>query len=63
MIPDILKRLFPQKQSERRVLIVGLDYAGKTTFLYRLRLGEVVTTIPTIGEYMCVCCLDLMIEY
>uniref|UniRef100_A0A3B3BN59 ADP-ribosylation factor-like protein 14 n=1 Tax=Oryzias melastigma TaxID=30732 RepID=A0A3B3BN59_ORYME len=28
---------------------VGLDGAGKTTILYRLKLGEVVTTIPTIG--------------
>jgi ADP-ribosylation factor protein 1 len=28
---------------------VGLDYAGKTTILYRLQLGEVVTTLPTIG--------------
>merc|ERR1712109_382689 len=25
------------------------DAAGKTTILYKLRLGEVVTTIPTIG--------------
>eukprot|EP00041_Stephanoeca_diplocostata_P037435 m.1417559 g.1417559 ORF g.1417559 m.1417559 type:complete len:188 (+) comp25034_c0_seq21:78-641(+) len=32
-----------------RVLMVGLDAAGKTTILYRLKLGEVVTTIPTIG--------------
>merc|ERR1712109_300692 len=32
-----------------RILMVGLDAAGKTTILYRLRLGEVVTTIPTIG--------------
>jgi len=29
--------------------MLGLDAAGKTTILYRLRLGEVVTTIPTIG--------------
>ena len=27
----------------------GLDAAGKTTTLYKLKLGEVVTTIPTIG--------------
>lgn len=27
----------------------GLDAAGKTTMLYRMKLGEVVTTIPTIG--------------
>lgn len=32
-----------------RILMVGLDGAGKTTLLYRLKLGDVVTTIPTIG--------------
>merc|ERR1712046_337060 len=32
-----------------RLLMVGLDAAGKTTILYKLHLGEVVTTIPTIG--------------
>lgn len=30
---------------------VGLDAAGKTTILYKLKLGEIVTTIPTIGEF------------
>ena len=29
--------------------MVGLDAAGKTTILYKLKIGEVVTTIPTIG--------------
>lgn len=28
---------------------MGLDAAGKTTVLYKLKLGEIVTTIPTIG--------------
>ena len=32
--------------------MVGLDAAGKTTILYKLKLGEIVTTIPTIG----MCC-------
>ena len=32
-----------------RILVVGLDAAGKTTILYKFKLGEVVTTIPTIG--------------
>ncbi|CAF96167.1 unnamed protein product [Tetraodon nigroviridis] len=32
-----------------RILMVGLDGAGKTTLLYKLKLSEVVTTIPTIG--------------
>ncbi|WFC99234.1 Arf GTPase arf1 [Malassezia yamatoensis] len=30
--------------------MVGLDAAGKTTILYKLKLGEIVTTIPTIGQ-------------
>jgi small GTP-binding protein len=36
-------------KSEIRALMVGLDAAGKTTLLYKLKLGEIVTTIPTIG--------------
>ncbi|KAI8677014.1 hypothetical protein NCS56_00590600 [Fusarium sp. Ph1] len=36
-------------KKEIRILILGLDNAGKTTLLYRLKVGEVVTTIPTIG--------------
>jgi hypothetical protein len=29
--------------------MVGLVAAEKTTMLYKLKLGDVVTTIPTIG--------------
>merc|ERR1712000_756556 len=36
-------------KQEMRILMVGLDAAGKTTILYKLKLGESVTTIPTIG--------------
>merc|ERR1712151_265613 len=43
----VFQSLFGQK--ELRILILGLDGAGKTTILYRLQVGEVVTTIPTIG--------------
>ncbi|MFQ6619821.1 hypothetical protein Gotur_000326, partial [Gossypium turneri] len=32
------------------ILMVGLDAAGKTTILYKLKLGEIVTTIPTIDR-------------
>ncbi|CAE6456350.1 unnamed protein product [Rhizoctonia solani] len=49
MLPGFLTRLFPRKKNEKRVMILGLDCAGKTTLLYRMRLGEIVTTIPTIG--------------
>jgi GTPase SAR1 family protein len=38
-------------KKEMRILMVGLDAAGKTTILYKLKLGEIVTTIPTIGKY------------
>ncbi|CAJ1434379.1 unnamed protein product [Effrenium voratum] len=34
---------------DMRILMLGLDAAGKTTILYRLKLAEVVTTIPTVG--------------
>jgi ADP-ribosylation factor protein 1 len=34
---------------ERRILLVGLDAAGKTTALYKLKLGDTINTIPTIG--------------
>ncbi|CAF3896828.1 unnamed protein product, partial [Rotaria sordida] len=42
----LFQQLFGKKQM--RILMVGLDAAGKTTILYKLKLGEIVTTIPTI---------------
>ncbi|KAG9293493.1 hypothetical protein G9A89_009217 [Geosiphon pyriformis] len=42
-----LGRLWGEK--EVRILILGLDGAGKTTILYRFQIGEVVSTVPTIG--------------
>merc|ERR1711892_444194 len=44
---SIFSGLFGKK--DMRILMVGLDAAGKTTILYKLKMGEVVTTIPTIG--------------
>lgn len=46
-IMSAFKNLFGKQ--EVRILMVGLDAAGKTTILFKLKLGEVVTTIPTIG--------------
>ncbi|XP_037675046.1 ADP-ribosylation factor 1-like isoform X2 [Choloepus didactylus] len=43
---NLFKGLFGKK--EMCILMVGLDAAGKT-ILYKLKLGEIVTTIPTIG--------------
>ncbi|XP_072944562.1 ADP ribosylation factor 4 [Epargyreus clarus] len=46
-LSSVFTKLFGKKQM--RILMVGLDAAGKTTILYKLKLGEIVTTIPTIG--------------
>jgi small GTP-binding protein len=48
LISRALDTLF-NRQSNFRILMLGLDNAGKTTVLYKLKLGEVITTIPTIG--------------
>jgi hypothetical protein len=37
------------KGKEQRIVMLGLDNGGKTTILYRLKMGEVVKTTPTIG--------------
>ncbi len=44
---SLFSRLFGRK--EVRILILGLDNAGKTTILYRLQVDEPVATVPTIG--------------
>merc|ERR1711964_425610 len=46
-----LKALYERWQGlpEGRILMLGLDAAGKTAILYKLRFGQSVTTIPTIG--------------
>merc|ERR1719502_1046880 len=40
---------FLSSKKDMRMLMLGLDAAGKTTVLYKFKLGEVVTTIPTVG--------------
>lgn len=46
---DAIAAVFGGDPIERRVLLLGLDSAGKTTMLYKLKLGEIVHCIPTIG--------------
>ncbi len=36
-------------KNDVRIVMVGLDGAGKTTILYQIRMGERIKTIPTIG--------------
>ena len=43
----IVDRMFNKR--EMRILMVGLDASGKTSILYRLKLGKPKKTIPTIG--------------
>ncbi|TPX30957.1 hypothetical protein SmJEL517_g05607 [Synchytrium microbalum] len=46
-ISKALAKLFGNK--EMRILMLGLDCAGKTTILYKLKLNQPITTIPTVG--------------
>ena len=46
-----ISRLLPilLGKQQCRILMVGLDAAGKTTILYQLKLGEMTQTKPTLG--------------
>nr|XP_027193264.1 uncharacterized protein LOC101504564 [Cicer arietinum] len=48
---QVFRKLFDTffGSSEMRVVMLGLDAAGKTTILYKLHIGEVLSTVPTIG--------------
>ncbi|CAG0917031.1 unnamed protein product [Notodromas monacha] len=41
--------IFSSFKKPCRILMIGLDNAGKTTILYKMKLNELVTSIPTIG--------------
>ena len=49
IVTSMLSSLFPMQRGEFRSLMIGNDASGKTTILYKLKLDEIVTTIPTIG--------------
>ncbi|KJE96566.1 ADP-ribosylation factor 1 [Capsaspora owczarzaki ATCC 30864] len=44
---ESLGSVFSNRQA--RIVMIGLDAAGKTTILYKLKLDEAVQTLPTIG--------------
>ena len=46
--PALLPSCLPSFQA-LHIVILGLDCAGKTTVLYRLRFNEFVNTVPTKG--------------
>ena len=47
VISQLFDKIFAKKQA--RILMIGLDAAGKTTILFKLKLGEVVASVPTVG--------------
>lgn len=50
---NVFNKIFSSKskllKQQCKILILGLDGAGKTTILYSLKLGKVTNTVPTIG--------------
>mmetsp|Transcript_5317 Transcript_5317/g.13449 ORF Transcript_5317/g.13449 Transcript_5317/m.13449 type:complete len:181 (+) Transcript_5317:26-568(+) len=48
LLSKLWEKLF--SKGNYKIIIIGLDNAGKTTTLYKLHLGEVVVTQPTIGS-------------
>lgn len=47
VVSKLLDKVFGK--TEARILMLGLDAAGKTTIVYKLKLGEVLNSVPTIG--------------
>ncbi len=48
LFSNLWDKLF-KKLKDIRMVMVGLDAAGKTTIMYKMKLGETPKTIPTIG--------------
>lgn len=44
---NYIRSLFGRK--EVKILLLGLDNAGKTTIIFQLKLGLNVQTMPTLG--------------
>lgn len=47
---------------DAKLLMVGLDAAGKTSILYQLKLDSFINTVPTVGMWniMCgMCCVGM----
>ncbi|KFP81237.1 ADP-ribosylation factor-like 11, partial [Acanthisitta chloris] len=47
----LMGKLFSKGQRKRdaRVVMLGLDFSGKSTLLYKLKRGQAVETCPTVG--------------
>ncbi|XP_069810126.1 uncharacterized protein [Dendropsophus ebraccatus] len=49
LLSSLYQTLMSFSGTKARILLLGLDAAGKTTLLYKLKLNEMVCTTPTIG--------------
>ncbi|KAM4032764.1 uncharacterized protein ACNLHF_019923 [Anomaloglossus baeobatrachus] len=49
LLSSLYQTLLNFSGTKARILLLGLDAAGKTTLLFKLKLNETVCTIPTIG--------------
>jgi len=49
IVNRLIDRLYPGRKTQN-VTIFGLDYSGKTTLLYLLKLGEIMQTVGTLGS-------------
>jgi GTPase SAR1 family protein len=63
----LLSRLYDalssfSSETPARILMLGLDAAGKTTILYKVKLNETVQTIPTIGKELSFLFLSIIIS-
>ncbi len=47
LLSMFMRTLFGNKKA--KIAMLGLDAAGKTTLLYKLKLDENIVTIPTVG--------------
>jgi len=49
VLAKIMKKL--SDDGPKRILMLGLDNAGKTTILYRMKRTEDFNTVPTVGKF------------
>ncbi|OCT95828.1 ADP-ribosylation factor [Xenopus laevis] len=49
LFSSLYKTLMGFFATKAKIVMLGLDAAGKTTVLYKVKLNETVRTIPTIG--------------
>ena len=48
-ISKLLDKINFNTKKQTKLILIGLDGAGKTSILYKMKLNENVFTVPTIG--------------